>query len=203
MKTTLLASIISAADGRVKKERDVIMFTWLAQAEGPVLLWIQENLRGALDPIVRLYTHLGDTGMLWIVLSLLMLCYRPTRRAGVTALLAMVLGLLCTNVVLKELVARPRPWLDVAELIPLIQEGDPNSFPSGHTTAAFASASAWWWVLPKRWQRMTGVVLAVGMGFSRMYVGVHYPTDVLAGAAVGVACGWAAWKLTEKAHKRK
>ena len=104
------------------------------------MLWIQENLRGLLDPIVEGYTTLGNTGLMWIVLSLAMLCWKPTRKAGVAALAAMVLGLLCTNVVLKHVVARPRPWLDVAGLVPLIQEPDPNSFPSGHTCAAFAAA---------------------------------------------------------------
>lgn len=177
------------------------MFTWLAAAEGPVLLWIQTALRGVLDPLMILYTHLGDDGMLWIVLSLAMLCWRPSRKAGAAALIAMILGFLCTNVVLKELVSRPRPWLDVAGLLPLVNEPDPHSFPSGHTCAAFASACAWRRTLPRQWMGAVGLVLAVCMGFSRMYVGVHYPSDVLAGAAVGAACGWAAWKLLQKMHK--
>ena len=57
------------------------------------MLWIQENLRGLLDPIVEGYTTLGNTGLMWIVLSLAMLCWKPTRKAGVAALAAMVLGL--------------------------------------------------------------------------------------------------------------
>lgn len=116
------------------------MLSVLQTLDGGALLWIQENLRGLLDPIVEGYTTLGNTGLMWIVLSLAMLCWKPTRKAGVAALAAMVLGLLCTNVVLKHLVARPRPWLDVAGLVPLIQEPDPNSFPSGHTCAAFAGS---------------------------------------------------------------
>ena len=109
------------------------MLSVLQTLDGGALLWIQENLRGLLDPIVEGYTTLGNTGLMWIVLSLAMLCWKPTRKAGMAALAAMVLGLLCTNVVLKHVVARPRPWLDVAGLVPLIQEPDPNSFPSGHT----------------------------------------------------------------------
>lgn len=167
------------------------------------MLWIQENLRGLLDPIVEGYTTLGNTGLMWIVLSLAMLCWKPTRKAGVAALAAMVLGLLCTNVVLKHLVARPRPWLDVAGLVPLIQEPDPNSFPSGHTCAAFAAAPATRRMLPRRWMRWTGLVLAVCMGLSRLYVGVHYPSDVIAGALVGLFCGWAAWKLLQLWEERR
>ena len=85
------------------------MLSVLQTLDGGALLWIQENLRGLLDPIVEGYTTLGNTGLMWIVLSLAMLCWKPTRKAGVAALAAMVLGLLCTNVVLKHVVARPRP----------------------------------------------------------------------------------------------
>ena len=179
------------------------MLSVLQTLDGGALLWIQENLRGLLDPIVEGYTTLGNTGLMWIVLSLAMLCWKPTRKAGVAALAAMVLGLLCTNVVLKHVVARPRPWLDVAGLVPLIQEPDPNSFPSGHTCAALAAASAWWRALPRRWMRWTGLVLAVCMGLSRLYVGVHYPSDVIAGALVGLFCGWAAWKLLQLWEERR
>ena len=70
------------------------MFAQLAQLEGPVLLWIQENLRGTLDWLVSLYTQLGNAGLLWVALSLAMLAWKPTRRAGLTALVAMVFGLL-------------------------------------------------------------------------------------------------------------
>ena len=78
------------------------MLSVLQTLDGGALLWIQENLRGLLDPIVEGYTTLGNTGLMWIVLSLAMLCWKPTRKAGVAALAAMVLGLLCTNVVLKH-----------------------------------------------------------------------------------------------------
>ena len=175
------------------------MAEMLQNLDGAVLLWIQEFVRNdVFSAVLRPYTMLGNAGLLWIVLSLTMLCFRKTRRAGYAALTAMVLGMLCTNVVLKHLVARPRPWLDVAGLIPLVNEPDPNSFPSGHTCAAFAAAAAWLRTLPERWMRGAGLVLAACMGLSRLYVGVHYPSDVLAGAAVGALCGWCAWRLLER-----
>ncbi len=175
------------------------MLAGLQNFDGAVLLWIQEFVRqGLLDPAVSFYTTLGNSGLLWIGLSVLMLCFKPTRRAGCAALLAMLLGLVCTNIVLKHLVARPRPWLDVAGLIPLVNEPDPNSFPSGHTCAAFAAAIAWYQTLPKRWMGAAGIVMAVCMGLSRLYVGVHYPSDVLAGALVGAVCGWCAWRVWER-----
>lgn len=171
--------------------------------DGGILLWLQESVRGGFwDPIVSAFTHLGDHGLLFIALTLAMLCWKPTRRAGILSACAMLLGLLCTNVVLKHLVARPRPWLDVAGLIPLVDEPDPNSFPSGHTCAAFAAGLSWFRALPERWMGVLAVVLAVCMGLSRLYVGVHYPSDVLAGALVGSFCAWLAWKLCQKAWKQ-
>lgn len=172
------------------------MLEVLQGLDGGVLLWIQDAVRQEwLNPLVAFYTHLGDAGMLWIVLCVGFLFFKPTRKAGVAGLLALGIGFLCTNVVLKHLVGRPRPWLDVAGLLPLIHEGDPNSFPSGHTCASFAAACAWWRLLPKKWMSLLAGVMAVCMGLTRLYVGVHYPSDVLVGALVGLFSGWVAWKL--------
>lgn len=168
-----------------------------------VLLWIQECIRqGVLDPLVKLYTTLGNAGIVWIVLSVAMLCWKPTRRAGATALCAMVLGLLCTNVVLKHLVSRPRPYTVVEGLIPLLTSGDPNSFPSGHTCAAFAAGVAWFGTTKKGGWRAAALIQAVLMGLSRLYVGVHYPSDVLAGAIIGTLCGLGGLWLVAHWEKR-
>ena len=179
------------------------MLDTLLGLDGAVLLWIQEFVRCAvLTPLLTAYTQLGNGGVLWIVLSVVMLCFRKTRLAGVMSLTAMLLGLLCTNVVLKHLVARPRPWLTVEGLSFLVVENDPNSFPSGHTCAAFAAAGVWFRTLPRKWMRWTAVVLAVLMGFSRLYVGVHFPTDVIAGCAVGCFCALLSWAAQQEAEKR-
>lgn len=171
------------------------MLEALQSLDGAVLLMIQGIRIAVLDPLVTGYTSLGNGGLLWIALSLAMLCWKPTRKAGAMALTAMLLGLLCTNVVLKHLVARPRPWLDVVGLVPLVNEPDPNSFPSGHTCAAFAAGMVWVRTLPKKWMRVLAAVMAVCMGLSRLYVGVHYPSDVIAGALVGSLCAWMAWQI--------
>ena len=85
----------------------------------------------------------------------------------------------------------------------LVTENDPNSFPSGHTCAAFAAGLSWARALPWRWGRIAAVVLAVLMGLSRLYVGVHFPTDVAAGAVIGALCAWAAWRAWEAYEERK
>ena len=154
---------------------------WFLNLDGGILLWLQEAVRNAvLTPLFTLYTHLGDSGLMWIALSVLLLCFKKTRKAGAAGLMALLLSLMFTNGILKHLVERPRPWLTVEGLTPLIAEHDPNSFPSGHTSASFAAASAWCRTLPRRWMGVTAVVLAALMGFSRLYVGVHFPSDVLA-----------------------
>ena len=165
--------------------------------DGAILLAIQSLRTELLNGIAVFYTHLGDTGMMWILLSLVLLCNKKTRKAGFWSLIAMLMGMICTNVVLKHLIGRTRPWIDVAGLTALVAEPDPNSFPSGHTCAAFAAGIVWLRLLPWKWGRVTAVVLAVLMGLSRLYVGVHYPTDVLAGALVGTLCALLALKLRD------
>lgn len=166
------------------------MLMELSLLEGPLLLWIQTVLRcPLLDPLICFYTQLGNAGLLWIAASLLLLLHPSTRRAGLAGLLALVFSLLITNVLLKPLVERTRPWLVIEGLIPLVREKDPLSFPSGHTSAAFAAAVAWFRLLPRKWMGVTGLILAVLMGLSRLYVGVHFPTDVLCGALAGFLSG--------------
>ena len=166
------------------------MLSALQGMDAGFLLMLQNARTDWLDPLAAGYTSLGNAGVIWIAISLAMLCHRSTRPAGMLALCAMLLGLVCTNLILKPLVMRPRPWLDVAGLIPLINEDDPNSFPSGHTCAAFAAGATWARYAKKRWLKGLCIAQAVLMGFSRLYVGVHFPSDVLAGCAVGLSCAW-------------
>lgn len=178
------------------------MLDTLLQLDGQLLVAIQGLRLAWLDPIVSIYTKLGDAGLLWIIMSIVFLLNKRTRRAGALALLAMVLGLLVTNITIKPLVERARPWLDWP-IVPLVTEKDPNSFPSGHTCAAFAAGMIWMRALPWRWGRIAAVVAAVLMGLSRLYVGVHYPTDVLVGGIIGALCAWAAWKAYQIIEEKR
>ena len=156
------------------------------------LVWIAQNIRnGLLDPIMKLYTKLGDAGLLFIALGLVMLLFKSTRRAGFSALCAMIIGLVVVNFTIKPLFARERPWMVLGEGFNLVEEHDPNSFPSGHTNAAFAFALALCMTAPKRWMKIAAVCAGLLMGLSRLYVGVHFPSDVLVGALIGSLCGLA------------
>ena len=177
-------------------------FTWLPSWEGGVLLWLQQLRTPVADAVFIWYTRLGNAGLVWIVLSLLLLVFRRTRKTGALALLAMLLGFVCCNLTLKPLVARLRPWLVVEGLQALVAEHDPNSFPSGHSCAAFAAAGVWCRGLSRRWLKVGAIVTAALMAVSRLYVGVHFPSDVLAGALLGSMCAWVVW-MAEKRIKRK
>ncbi len=167
----------------------------LSQIEGVFLLWIQEHLRQEwMTPFWKLITSLGDSGWFWIVLALALVCFRRWRRTGVTVLLAVAIGALITNVALKPLVARIRPY-DVIEGLSLLVERQIDlSFPSGHTCAAFAAGTVCFVQLRRPWGACL-LALAVLIAVSRLYVGVHYPTDVLGGMAVGLFGAWAALRL--------
>lgn len=163
---------------------------WIQEADEWVLRGIAEHFRTpVLNVLMEFYTALGDGGALFLVLAALMLMFRRTRRTGGTALTAMAFGLVVTNLTIKPLVSRARPWVVMEGFQVLLKSGDPNSFPSGHTCAAFAFALAVCMAAPERWMKAAAVAAAVLMGASRLYVGVHFPSDVLAGAVVGSLCG--------------
>lgn len=170
---------------------------FLLQLDGNILLFIQEYIRyGWMEPFWKFITSLGDSGWFWIVLSLLFLIPKKTRKAGIAGILALVIGALITNVTLKNWVARIRPYEVVDGLKLLIERQHDFSFPSGHTCASFAAALAYYRFLPRKWG-IASIVLAALIGFSRLYVGVHYPSDVLAGLLVGAFAAWAAGYLVK------
>ena len=166
-----------------------------------ILLQIFDHWRGGVsDTVWTLVTCLGNYGALWIALAVVLLCFRKTRRAGGAMLLALLLGLLLGNVLIKEWVMRPRPFVTHPDLIPLFDPGDQWSFPSAHTLSSFAAATALCFYHRK--SGLLAFVPALAIAFSRLYACVHYPTDVLAGALLGVLCGLLAAWLTDRTVDR-
>lgn len=159
-----------------------------------ILNWIQNNIRcGFLDIVMPLITKLGDSGILWIILAIVLMIIPKTRRLGVTMAVALVIELLICDIILKPLVMRPRPYTVNPDVDMLVKKLNDYSFPSGHTGASFASAFALIFSKnsPKKlW--IPAIVLAVIIAFSRLYLYVHYPTDVLAGMVIGTAEGFVA-----------
>ncbi len=157
--------------------------------DGDILIFIQENIRNSIcDPIFKTITHLGDAGIFWILLTLVLLCFKKTRKAGVYSAIALVGSVVVNNLILKNLVNRTRPYEVVEGLKCIVSPAHDASFPSGHTGASFASATAMFRQLPKK-AAVALIILAALIAFSRLYIGIHYPTDVLGGLVTGIGIG--------------
>ena len=185
-----------------QKEKGIHMNTFLQSVQnldGEILLQIQQHLRtDMLTPLMKFVTFLGNGGWFWILCAVVLLAIPKTRKTGYAAVLSLIFGVIVTNLLLKNIVARPRPFAEIEALIPLIAKPTDFSFPSGHTTASFAVALVMLRMLPKK-IGIPAVVLAALVAFSRLYLGVHYPTDVLAGFVVAlVGSSLAVWIVRTK-----
>ena len=162
-----------------------------------------QNLRTPIgDVVVPLITRLGDAGIIWIILTVLLLIIPKTRKTGVIMMAALLVDVLLCNVLIKNLVARTRPYEVVDGLKLLIEKQSDYSFPSGHTGSSFASAIVLWKELPKKYGVMA-LIVAVLIAYSRLYVGVHYPSDVLAGVVIGTVLALVSVWLVKKIQGQK
>ena len=143
---------------------------------------------GFMDWLMPKITVLGNAGIIWIVIGVVLLFCKKHRKIGFLVLVGLLMGLIIGNGVVKNLVARPRPcWLNTDFKL-LISVPKDYSFPSGHTQASVIAATIitlyrkeWGWIV---------IPLATGIAFSRLYLYVHFPTDVLSGAIMGMIIGF-------------
>ena len=161
-----------------------------------VLDWMQRCFRCEfLDWLMPLVSVLSDHGEVWILCSALLLLWRRQRKYGVAAACALTLDLFACNLVLKPLVGRVRPFAFRPELSLLVSPPGDASFPSGHTAAAFAVVFALKTAGSPLWR--PALALAAATAFSRLYLYVHWPSDILGGILLGAAVGWAGAGLAE------
>lgn len=167
-----------------------------------ILDWIQTLHTPLLDELMLLITHLGDMGIFWILLTIVLLLIPETRKSGVIVAVALCLDVIVCNGILKNVFARTRPF-DVNEAVQLLIAAPKDfSFPSGHTGASFAAVAALYFAGEKKlWK--ASLVLAVLIAVSRMYLYVHYPTDILGGVFVGIAAGAAGAYLVRRFGKQR
>ena len=153
-----------------------------------ILHWIQDTLVCPfMDFLMPKISLLGNGGAVWILAAVALLCTKKYRRQGILLLAGLIVGVLVGNVCLKHLVARPRPcWLDESVRLLIVNPTD-YSFPSGHTLSSVIGAT----ILTKTDRRFgyAAIPLAALIAFSRLYLYVHFPSDVLAAAVLGVVIG--------------
>lgn len=173
---------------------------WLA-LETSILDGLQMIHNPTLDTIMVFITNLGNSGAIWIMIGVLLLFVPKYRKGGVIVLAALLLQLLLGNMILKNLFERPRPcWINDSVSL-LIKVPRDYSFPSGHTMSAFAASAALYFTNKKL--GIAGFVLAAAIAFSRLYLYVHYPTDILGGMILGVLVAFAARYIVEKSYPKQ
>ncbi len=165
-----------------------------------ILDFIRENIANpVLDVIMKIITHSGDAGIIWIAATLLCLIFKKTRKAGTCMAIALILVLLICNLTLKPIIARPRPFMLREEIELIISAPSGFSFPSGHTASSFAAAVGLFIYHKKL--GIAALIWAFLIAFSRLYMYVHYPTDVLAGMVIGILCAVVAMIIVNKVYE--
>lgn len=169
-----------------------------------ILDWIQTLRCEALDVILSAVSWTADHGEIWILLAAVLLVIPKTRKIGFAVACGLVVDLLVCNIWLKPMIGRVRPFTVNTTIELLVKAPLDASFPSGHTAVSFAAVTALATAHSKLWR--PALALAVLIAFSRLYLYVHWPSDVLGGVIVGVFAGWigakTAEKLTERLNKR-
>lgn len=149
-----------------------------------ILMTIQELRTAFLDFLFSHVTLLGDNGILWIVVGVILICTKKHRKIGFLVLFSLLGSFLLGNIFLKNFFERERPCWMYPEMELLIKNPHDYSFPSGHSMASFAAATSLW-LMNKKWGA-AALILAGMIAFSRLYLFVHWPTDVLVGSVVGI-----------------
>ncbi len=162
-----------------------------------ILDFLQKLHTPVMDKVMIAFSSLGDMGIIWIALCLILLAVPKTRNAGKVVLLAMLLEIVGVNLFIKPLVARTRPYEINATVELITGEMRDYSFPSGHTAMAFTVVTGLYLMKMKPlWQIC--LVIALGIAFSRLYLYVHFPTDVAGGVILGIFFGWLGYRLEKR-----
>ena len=153
-----------------------------------VINFFQSHLQcGFLDVFFKIFTYLGNTGIIWIVVGAVMLFFKTTRKTGFMVLVGLLIGVLVGNLFLKNLIARPRPFQELTDITLKISEPNGYSFPSGHTLSSFISATII--LLNHKKIGIISLIVATLIAISRVYFAVHYLTDIAGGIALAVTIG--------------
>ena len=177
-----------------------MMIEMIQNADLSILHAIQGAASPALDTFMVGFTTLGEFGALWAIVGAIMIALNKHRTFGIAIFVAIALAFVIGDIGLKNVIGRPRPFLvDPVLTTSLISLPDSFSCPSGHSSTSFAAATVICLApLAHRWLKPIAMATAAAIAFSRLYLAVHNPTDVLFGAVLGIACGVAAVAIVRK-----
>lgn len=177
---------------------------WLFNIDKTLIFAVQDNIvNPLLTPFMQGISFIGEYGAIWIILGIVLCCTKTYRQTGIAVLIGLLFTLLVGNIFLKHLVMRTRPCIDFAgiSVLPVTPPANDYSFPSGHSFSSFVAATAIASTKIKGWI-IAAFSTALIMAFSRIYLFVHYPSDVLTGMILGIVFGILACKISKFIYKR-
>lgn len=161
------------------------MIEFINKLDISILHFIKDNLSNPImDKIMIFITSIGDLGLVWILLAISLLFVKKYRKIGFLVLLSLLLANILGELILKNIVQRPRAFLQYPGIEILIKAPTSYSFPSGHTASSFAAAT----ILSMYFKKYgwMSYILSSLIAFSRLYLFVHYPTDIIGGILLGI-----------------
>ena len=167
-----------------------------------ILNAIQHSLRCKfLDSFTIILSYVTTSGIIWVVLGVTMLFFSKLRRLGIILIITLAFVFLTGDILLKHLVNRPRPFVMYNDIVPLIKAPSSASFPSTHICLDIAATT----VLLKKKKKFGFIALALTacIAFSRLYLCVHFPTDILAGLLLGILCALIVLRLDKQVNLRR
>lgn len=167
--------------------------------DNSILNFLASLQNGFFDWLFKIATYLGDNGYLWFGIAFILLCFKKTRDLGIIIIISMAISFLCSNIIIKNIIRRARPFIKNKEIQLIIKAPYGYSFPSAHSSSSFAAATS---IFKRNKKCGIGAYFAAFLiALSRSYLHVHYPTDILCGAVIGILCGIGGSSIFQKAQK--
>jgi undecaprenyl-diphosphatase len=186
----------------IELNEEGLMISLINNIDINILYFIRESFSNpVMDKLMVIITNLGDKGFIWIVIGVILLAQRKYRKIGFILLIALLINAIMGEVIIKNIVQRPRAFITYPDINIIIKPPSSYSFPSGHTASSFAAAVVIGYYI-KNWRAMAYTFASL-IAFSRLYLFVHYPSDILAGILLGVICALLTIKLLNNVNLKK